>query len=199
MRSTPALAASPNTVREPSMFSSRVALLALRMAKARCTTTSAPFTSVRTLPASVTSPCVYSVFFQPRSAGSKGRLAMPTIRFTRRERSSASTIATPRSPVGPVTATVSPSVGIGDVSTRSGRVARLAPVLAADQAVERVGRNRVLAVAAAHHVAGAVAHVNGVVAPAGADAVAAGAAGHLVVAPTGTDAVVAGVAAHVHV
>ena len=38
---------------------------------------------------------------------------MPTMLFTARERSSAFTIAMPRSPVGPVTATVSRSAAMG--------------------------------------------------------------------------------------
>ena len=112
MRFTPAFAASSNTCREPSTFSSRVLSLASRIANARCTTTSAPFTSARTLAASFTSPWRYSVFFQPCSAGSNGRRAMPTMLFTARERSSAFTIAIPRSPVGPVTATVSRSLAM---------------------------------------------------------------------------------------
>ena len=45
----------------------------------------------------------------PATAGSNGRRAMPTIFFTLRERSSESTSAMPRSPVGPVTVTVRPS------------------------------------------------------------------------------------------
>ena len=53
-------------------LSSRVASLALRIANARCTTTSASFTSPRTLSTSVTSPWRYSVLRQPRSAGSNG-------------------------------------------------------------------------------------------------------------------------------
>src|SRR3954470_8446251 len=112
MRSAPADAASSKTRREPSTFSSRVASPASRIAKARWTTTSAPFTSSRTLLSSVTSPWRYSVFFQPSSSGSNGRRAMPTTVFTRLERSSAFTTATPRSPVGPVTATLRLSVAI---------------------------------------------------------------------------------------
>src|ERR1051325_4532294 len=112
MRLAAVLAASSNTICEPSTLIRRVASLADRIAKARWTTTSAPFTASRTLPWSCTSPCRYSVFFQPTSEESKGRRAMPMMRFTRRERSSAETSAMPRSPVGPVTATVRPSVGI---------------------------------------------------------------------------------------
>src|SRR5262245_10681286 len=128
MRSAPAFAASWNTRREPSTFSSRVASLALRIAKARWTTTSAPLTRSRTLSSSVTSPWRYSVFRQRRSAGSNGRLAIPTTRFTARERSRAFTIAIPRSPVGPVTATVRPwSAMSGFLSDRGnpGRPRRL--------------------------------------------------------------------------
>src|SRR5919204_6260410 len=112
MRSAPALADSSNTVFEPSTLIARVASLADRIAKARWTTTSAPLTASRTLAGSWTSPWRYSVFFQPTAAGSKGRRAIPTMRLTARERSRADTSAIPRSPVGPLTATVSPSVGI---------------------------------------------------------------------------------------
>src|SRR5436305_4778839 len=112
MRSAPALAASSNTIREPSTLIARVASLADRIAKARCTTTSEPFTASRTLAASCTSPWRYSVFSQPTALGSNGRRAIPTMRLTPRERSRADTSAMPRSPVGPVTVTVSPSVGI---------------------------------------------------------------------------------------
>src|SRR4051794_40725240 len=116
MRSAPADAASSKTRREPSTFSSRVASPASRIANARWTTMSAPFTSSRTLFSSVTSPWRYSVFFQPSSSGSNGRRAMPTTFFTRFERSSAFTTATPRSPVGPVTATFRPSVAIAGLA-----------------------------------------------------------------------------------
>ncbi len=112
MRFAPALAAASNTFRDPATLSSRVASLALRIAKARCTTTSAFLTSPRTLAASVTSPWRYSVFFHPCSAGSNGRRAMPMMLFTARERSSAFTIEMPRSPVGPVIATVSRSLAM---------------------------------------------------------------------------------------
>src|SRR5919201_3541211 len=116
MRATPALAAASNTIREPSTLIARVASLAERIANARCTTTSESFTASRTLAASCTSPWRYSVFFQPTAVGSNGRRAMPTIRLTPRERSSADTSALPRSPVGPVTVTVSPSVGIAGLA-----------------------------------------------------------------------------------
>src|ERR671915_74677 len=76
MRSAPAWAACSKTRLDPSTFSSRVASLALRIAKARCTTTSAPWTRSRTLASSVTSPWRYSVLRQPRSPGSNGRRAM---------------------------------------------------------------------------------------------------------------------------
>src|SRR5215467_10077789 len=112
MRCAPALADSSNTIREPSTLIAWVASLAERIANARCTTASEPLTASRTLAASCTSPWRYSVFFQPASAGSNGLRAIPTIFFTCRERSSADTSAMPRSPVGPVTVTVSPSVGI---------------------------------------------------------------------------------------
>src|SRR5690349_3527786 len=116
MRSAPALAASSNTRRDPSTLTARVASLAERIANARWTTTSEPFTASRTLAASCTSPSRYSVFFQPTAFGSNGRRAMPTMRLTLRERSSADTSAMPRSPVGPVTVTVSPSVGIAGLA-----------------------------------------------------------------------------------
>src|SRR5437764_4807189 len=116
MRSAPALAASSKTILEPSTLIAWVASLAERIANARCTTTSDPFTASRTLAASCTSPCLYSVFFQPALAGSNGRRAMPTMRFTRRERSSSETSAMPRSPVGPVIVTVSWSVGISGLT-----------------------------------------------------------------------------------
>src|SRR5918993_347239 len=193
MRSAPALAECSNTRREPSMFSSRVASLASRIANARCTTTSAPFTRSRTLASSVTSPCRYSVFFQPRSAGSNGRRAMPTMLFTVRERSSALTIAMPRSPVGPVTATVSRSAAMaGVLSQRRGGVQ---PVLAAGEEVDLVGGHAVLLTgAAAHAVAAAVVHVEDVVPAPGRDRVAAGSAGRRVVPGARTDAVVAAAA-----
>src|SRR3954468_10692412 len=76
------------------------------MMNARCTTTSAPLTSRSTVARSRTSPCTYSVLRQPREAGSNGRRAMPTMRATSLERSSASMNGLPISPVGPVTATV---------------------------------------------------------------------------------------------
>src|SRR3954468_9730442 len=78
------------------------------MMNARCTTTSAPLTSRSTVARSRTSPCTYSVLRQPREAGSNGRRAMPTMRATSLERSSASMNGLPISPVGPVTATVRP-------------------------------------------------------------------------------------------
>src|SRR4051812_17320243 len=133
------------------------------IANARWTTTSAPFTASRTLFLSWTSPWRYSVFFQPWLAGSNGRRAMPTIFFTRRERSSAETSAMPRSPVGPVTATVSPSVAMrrlypnaagGAARSAARQPDRLArDLLATMQHVEPVRLHDVLARAALHHVA----------------------------------------------
>src|ERR671914_203362 len=186
MRSTPAWAASSKTRLDPSTLSSRVASLALRIAKARWTTTSAPRTRSRTLASSVTSPWRYSVLRQPRSPGSKGRRAMPRMRFTERERSSASTIPRPRSPVGPVTATVRPVVAMAgfypiEAGVASARPARkragINGVLAAAQYVVRVGVDSVLAGPATHAVADAVARADLVVAaPAGIDPVRARAA-----------------------
>src|SRR3954453_6344657 len=121
MRAVPALAASSNTIFDPSTFTARVASLAERIAKARCTTTSDPFTVSRTLARSCTSPCRYSVFFQPTASVSNGLRAMPMMRLTPRERSSALTRAMPRSPVGPVTVTVSPSVGIAGLAWQDAR------------------------------------------------------------------------------
>src|SRR5205085_11118183 len=111
MRSALLSTAAWNTFRDPSTLIARLASLAWMTVKARWTTTSAPFTASRTLVLSCTSPRRYSVFVHPRLEGSNGRRAIPTMRFTRRERSSADTRAIPRSPVGPVTATVSPSWG----------------------------------------------------------------------------------------
>src|SRR5215211_584042 len=108
MRSAPASIAASNTWRDPSTLISCARSPSPMMAKARWTTTSASLTASRTLFLSRTSPWRYSVLRQPSDAGSNGRRARPTIRFTRRERSSASTTARPRSPVGPVTATVRP-------------------------------------------------------------------------------------------
>src|SRR5829696_2439551 len=108
MRSVPASIAASNTWRDPSTLISCARSPSPMMAKARWTTTSASLTASRTLFLSRTSPWRYSVLRQPSDAGSNGRRARPTIRFTRRERSSASTTARPRSPVGPVTATVRP-------------------------------------------------------------------------------------------
>ena len=75
----------------------------------------------------------YSVRFQPCAAGSNGRRAMPTIRPTSRERSSARMKGRPISPVGPVTATVrpaiSPSVGVQGADDPVGRRTEDAVVL----------------------------------------------------------------------
>src|SRR5918999_3198884 len=200
IRSTPAVAASSKTRRDPSTFSSRVAPLALRIAKARWTTTSAPSTRSRTLAASVTSPCRYSVLRQPRSAGSNGRRAMPTIRLTERERSSASTMLRPRSPVGPVTATVSPVVAmprfLSDAGGQRPRSASGVDLLASAEEVDRVGRHRVSAGAAAHAVALAVARADVVVARAGVDRVGIAAAGHAVGGRARPDPVAPGAAEH---
>src|SRR5918992_1140239 len=209
MRSTPAFAACSKTRLDPSTFRSRVASLALRIANARCTTTSAPCTRSRTLASSVTSPWRYSVLRQPRSPGSKGRRAMPTIRFTERERSSASTIARPRSPVGPVMATVRPVVamagfyfiapprGAGSTSpalprSRAGELAAalVEPLLAARQDVVPIGLDGVVPGAAAHAVAHAVLR---------ADLVASAAAVYVGTAPVGGDDVVAGAGPDRHV
>src|SRR5215213_6141706 len=188
MRSVPALTASSNTRRDPSTFSSRVRSLASRIANARCTTTWASFTRPRTLAASVTSPWRYSVLRQPRSAGSKGLRAMPRIRLTARDRSSASTMPRPRSPVGPVTATVRPVLAIGAVLSDSG--AARVDVLAAAQQIDRIGDDAVLARAALNSVAPVVAHADRVVAGAAVDRVGTPAAGHLVVERSRADAVV---------
>src|SRR3954468_7464377 len=79
------------------------------MMNARWTSTSAPAASASTAAASSTSPWRYSVFFRPSSLGSNSRRAMPSTRATSRRRSSARRNARPISPVGPVTAIVSPS------------------------------------------------------------------------------------------
>src|SRR2546426_968026 len=103
-----------------------------------------------------------SVFRHLRLAGSNGRRAIPTIRFTRRERSSADTRAIPRSPVGPVTATVSPSWGTGvlyRVRRPWGGPSVDRDLLAALQHVHFVGHDRVRARTAPHHVALAVVHI----------------------------------------
>src|SRR5918992_1514418 len=206
MRSTPAWAASSKTRLDPSTLSSRVASLALRIAKARWTTTSAPRTRSRTLASSVTSPWRYSVLRQPRSPGSKGRRAMPRMRFTERERSSASTIPRPRSPVGPVTATVRPVVAMAgfypiEAGVASARPARkragVNGVLAAAQDVVRVGVDPVLAGPAAHTVADAVARADLVVAAPGVERVGVAAAVHAVVRRARADAVASGPAVHV--
>src|SRR5918912_1631649 len=199
MRSAPASTAASKTFFEPSTLIPQLASPALRIANARWTTTSAPLTASRTLAGSWTSPCRYSVFFQPRPAGSNGRRAMPTIRFTRRERSSASTRAMPRSPVGPVIATFRP----GCLATRrvisrgqpggSALALRLAEahLLAVLQLVDLVDARGVGAGAALDDVASPVDGVDRVVARARGDAVLA-AAGLHVVGPRGErDAVVA--------
>src|SRR3954452_14135862 len=121
MRSARALAASSKTICEPSTFTARVASPAERIAKARCTTTSDPFTASWTLARSSTSPWRYSVFFQPTASVSNGQRAMPMIRLTPRDRSSALTRAMPRSPVAPVTVTVSPSVAISGLAWEDDR------------------------------------------------------------------------------
>src|SRR3954470_24756556 len=204
MRSAPPSTAASNTLREPSTLIAWLSEPPPMMANARCTTTSAPFTASRTLALSCTSPWRYSVFFQPSLSGSNGRRAMPTIFFTRRERSRADTSAIPRSPVGPVTATVSPSAAIAPpvisdadgrgrpASALPGRPDRLALlVLAADQLVELVGLYLVLAGAAAHDVALAVGHVDLVVARPRGDVILARPADHGVGAAARYDPVVA--------
>src|SRR5829696_3067805 len=95
MRSVPASIAASNTWRDPSTLISCARSPSPMMAKARWTTTSASLTASRTLFLSRTSPWRYSVLRQPSEAGSNGRRARPTIRFTRRERSSASATARP--------------------------------------------------------------------------------------------------------
>src|SRR5437588_2347951 len=185
MRSAPLATAVSKTFRDPSTLIARLASLAWITVKARCTTTSAPFTASRTLSGSCTSPWRYSVFRHPRLAGSNGRRAIPTIRFTRRERSSADTRAIPRSPVGPVTATVSPSWGtrvLYRVRRPWGGPSVDRDLRAALQHVHLVGHDRVRARPAPHHVALAVVHVDRVVAGAGRDHVAAAPADHAVVA-----------------
>ena len=83
-----------------------------RMMKARWTTTSASATSAWTASGSRMSPWRYSVLRRPSAPGSNGRRAMPRMRSTwgsrarRKER--------PISPVGPVTATVWPSLIVQD-------------------------------------------------------------------------------------
>src|SRR3954452_2814324 len=210
MRSAPVSTAASNTLRDPSMLIARVASLALRIAKARWTTTSAPFTASRTLALSCTSPSRYSVFFQPWSFGSNGRRAMPTIFLTRRERSRASTSAMPRSPVGPVTATLNPSVATralyrlrarGGPSATPGALGLHAlDVLTVLQVVEPVGPHGVLARPAVDDVAALqVGDVDRVAAPAGLDRVAATGGVDRVVARAGVDPVVAAARPHGHV
>src|SRR4051812_19782541 len=190
MRSAPALTDSSKTRREPSMLRSRVAEPASRTANARCTTTWASFTRLLTLALSVTSPWRYSVLRQPRSSGSNGRRAMPKMRLTARERSNASTIPSPRSPVGPVTATVRPVLVTGAVLSDSGaaRVNRLAT----EQIVDRIGDHLIVAGAALHAVAALVLHLDHVGAGAAVDRVGAGPAGHLIGIRARADPVVAG-------
>src|SRR3954464_15708297 len=188
MRSTPALTDSSKTRREPSTFRSRVAEPASRTAKARCTTTWAPLTSSRTLAASVTSPRRDSVLRQPRSLGSNGRRAMPMTRFTARERSSASTIPSPRSPVGPVTATVRPVLVTCAVLPDSS-AARATFFLAADQDVGSVCDHGVEARAAADAVLALVAYLDHVVAGPRVDRVRPVASDDQVVVGPGANAV----------
>src|SRR3954453_1425292 len=137
------------------------------IANARCTTTSAPFSASRTLPLSWTSPCRYSTFFQPWLAGSNGRRAIPTIFFTRRERSSADTSAMPRSPVGPVTATVSPSFatrGVVSDPPRGRRWLRQALLAVLRHVVEAIRADAVAPGAAVDAIGAAVDDVDRVVA-----------------------------------
>src|SRR5947208_2792782 len=134
--------AASKTLRDPPTLISWLAEPPPMIANARCTTTSAPLTASRTLDLSCTSPWRYSVFVQPWLAGSNGRRAIPTIFFTRRERSRAETSAIPRSPVGPVTATVSPllaAIAARLYQSTTGAQADADHVLAAAQLVERVG------------------------------------------------------------
>src|SRR3954452_6606512 len=206
MRSAPAAIADSKIRREPSTLISWLRAPAPMIANARCTTTSAPFTASRQLVSSWTSPWRYSTFFQPWLAGSNGRRAMPTMRLTRRERSSAETSAMPRSPVGPVTATVSPSFATGRLYPSAAapgsavaavlRLRCLSDALAAVRAVAPVDRDGVLPGTAEHHVAAAVHHVDLVVAAAGVDPVAGRSAGGPVGAAAGADAVVPGAAVH---
>src|SRR5437870_4262378 len=189
MRSAPASTAASKRLREPSMLRACVRSLAVRTANARWMTASAPFTASRTLAFSVTSPWRYSVLRRPASFGSKRPRAMPTIFRTRRERSSARRIDIPRSPVGPVTATVRPSAAMALLyrlrasleALRSGRRLRQ-PVLAAVQDVERVGHDGVDPGPAPDVVAAAVLRVHVVVARAGGDRVPSPAGGHAIVA-----------------
>src|SRR5437588_6561972 len=202
MRSAPAATAASKTFFEPSTLIGRLSSAAWRTVNARWTTTSAPFTASRTLAASWTSPCRYSVLRQPRLFGSNGRRAMPTIRFTRRERSSAETSAMPRSPVGPVTATLRPACCAMPVLYRrgslKGRAVALRPsasdVLAVAEHVGVVGPDRVDSGPAVHDVPAAVDDVDRVVARARRDHVAAVAPGHRVVPAAELDPVLAGAA-----
>src|SRR2546428_6604 len=209
MRSAPASTAASKTLREPSMLRACVRSLAVRTANARWMTASAPFTASRTLAFSVTSPCRYSVLRRPASLGSKGLRAIPTILRTRRERSSAPRIDIPRSPVGPVTATVMPSAaapwrghaGVGDELGVAGaavgdvvapaRVDHGVAGAAVQPVVTGLAEQHVAAVLAQHLVV-ARAGVDEVVAHAGHDLVVAGAADHQVAARAGVDGVVAG-------
>src|SRR4051812_35407108 len=202
MRSAPPSIDASKTLREPSTLIAWLSEPPPMIANARWTTTSAPFTASRTLFLSCTSPWRYSVFFQPWLAGSNSRLAIPTIFLTRRELSRADTSAMPRSPVGPVTATVSPSFAMwrGYIRTAGGAAPGSAvaqpdvdarDALAAVQDVELVGLHGVLAGAAAHDVAAAVGDVDRVAPAAGRDAVVPAAAGHGVAAAARDYAVVA--------
>src|SRR3954454_5052724 len=191
MRSAPALADSSNTRREPSTFSSCEASPASRIANARCTTTWAPLTRSRTLAASVTSPRRYSGLRQPRSPGSDGRRAMPITRLTARDRSRASTMPRPRSPVGPVTATVRPVLVTGAVLQDSS-AACAAFFLAADQDVGPVRDHGVEARAAPDPVRPLVAHLDHVVAGPRIDRIRPVASDDQVVVGPGANAVEAG-------
>src|SRR5437764_1930343 len=189
MRSAPAAIAASKTLREPSMFTDWVRSLAVSTANARCTTTSAPFSASRTLALSVTSPWRYSVLRKPASLGSNGRRAIPTIFATRRERSRAETIDMPRSPVGPVTATVRPSAGTLVLYRLGAGWCVREPVLAPAQHVVTVGNHRVVPRAAADLVAAAVPREHEVVAGSGGHLVAAAARRHAGVARPRRDAV----------
>ena len=141
MRSTPALAASSNTRREPSTLSSRVASLASRIANARWTTTSAPLTSVaRRWPRRSRRPGGTP---SSSSRARPGRTVGAPCRRCASPRASAPGRSRSRCrdrPVGPVTATVRPVARHGAVLSDWDGV----DVLAAAQHVDRVRRDRVV-------------------------------------------------------
>ena len=114
MRLGPAFAASSNTS-EPSTFSLRVASPALRIAEGQMHDHLGALDEVADALGVGHVALAVLGLLPAVPAGSNGLRAIPTMRLTARERCRALTTPMPRSPVGPVTATVRPLAGMGQV------------------------------------------------------------------------------------